>query len=117
MHFPTTLTSALLLAGSSLVQGQYNYGPGSDDSNGYGSGDMKSSVSPAVAVPLTTATTTANEPASSDSAGTKVHVVMVSNPNGDLTFSPADIKAAQGDVVQFQFYPKVSPITWTRELY
>ncbi|KAI9802160.1 MAG: hypothetical protein M1833_002081 [Piccolia ochrophora] len=36
----------------------------------------------------------------------KVHVVKVSNKKGDLTFTPADIKAAVGDLVQYQFYPK-----------
>ena len=35
------------------------------------------------------------------------HVIQVGGPNGSLTFSPENIKAAVGDLVQFQFYPKV----------
>jgi plastocyanin len=53
------------------------------------------------------ASASASAPAASGSAGTKVHVVKVGGPNGELTFSPAEIKAQQGDVVQFQFYPRV----------
>ncbi|CAA9960747.1 hypothetical protein PTMSG1_04131 [Pyrenophora teres f. maculata] len=37
---------------------------------------------------------------------TKTHVVMVGGSNGSLVFLPADIQAAAGDLVQFQFYPK-----------
>jgi plastocyanin len=34
------------------------------------------------------------------------HVVQVGGPNGSLTFSPENIKANVGDLVQFQFHPK-----------
>lgn len=37
------------------------------------------------------------------------HVVQVGGPNGSLTFSPENIKANVGDLVQFQFHPKVRP--------
>jgi plastocyanin len=36
-----------------------------------------------------------------------VHVVQVGS-NGSLTFSPNNVIAAVGDLVQFQFNPKVS---------
>jgi plastocyanin len=36
------------------------------------------------------------------------HVVQVGGPNGSLTFSPDNVKANVGDLVQFQFHPKVS---------
>jgi plastocyanin len=35
------------------------------------------------------------------------HVVQVGGPNGTLTFSPENVKANVGDLVQFQFHPKV----------
>lgn len=35
-----------------------------------------------------------------------LHVVKVSNKNGDLAFTPNVIQANKGDMVQFQFYPK-----------
>ncbi|KAF1980079.1 hypothetical protein BU23DRAFT_443963 [Bimuria novae-zelandiae CBS 107.79] len=34
------------------------------------------------------------------------HVIQVGGPNGSLTFSPDNVKAAVGDLVQFQFHPK-----------
>jgi hypothetical protein len=42
------------------------------------------------------------------SAGTlATHVIQVGGPNGSLTFSPENVKAAPGDLIQFQFHPKV----------
>lgn len=38
------------------------------------------------------------------------HVVQVGGPNGSLTFSPSNVVAQPGDLVQFQFHPKVRPI-------
>ena len=38
--------------------------------------------------------------------GTKVHVVQVGGPNGALTYTPDNIQAKKGEVVQFQFNPK-----------
>ena len=43
--------------------------------------------------------------ASSGSVAT--HVIQVGGPNGSLTFSPENVKAAVGDLIQFQFHPKV----------
>ncbi|CAI9630372.1 hypothetical protein GT037_006217 [Alternaria burnsii] len=34
------------------------------------------------------------------------HVVQVGGPNGSLTFSPSNVVAQPGDLVQFQFHPK-----------
>lgn len=39
-------------------------------------------------------------------SGLVTHVVKVGNAQGGLVFEPNDIKAAVGDVVQFQFYAK-----------
>ncbi|KAG4221687.1 hypothetical protein PC116_g29837, partial [Phytophthora cactorum] len=36
-------------------------------------------------------------------AAQKVHVVSVGSPNGTLTFSPDNLKADVGDMIQFQF--------------
>jgi len=38
------------------------------------------------------------------------HVVQVGGPNGSLTFSPSNVVAQPGDLVQFQFHPKVRHI-------
>ena len=38
----------------------------------------------------------------------RVIVVKVGNEAGGLVFEPNDIRANAGDMVQFQFYPKVS---------
>lgn len=38
------------------------------------------------------------------------HVVQVGGPNGSLTFSPSNVVAQPGDLVQFQFHPKVRPV-------
>ncbi|KAF6810640.1 extracellular serine-rich protein [Colletotrichum sojae] len=52
------------------------------------------------------ATTSASGSSSSSIAG--VHVVKVGD--GGLTFSPNDIKAAVGDVVEFHFYPRAHSV-------
>ncbi|KAI9887097.1 MAG: hypothetical protein M1823_001087 [Watsoniomyces obsoletus] len=78
MHFSTAFASTVLLAGAGLVNAQSS---------------TMSSV-----VPGTTGT---------GSTGVKVHVVKVSNADGSsLTFSPADIRANPGDMVQYQFHPR-----------
>ena len=59
---------------------------------------------------LAASETPASAPAAqqSGSAGTvATHVVQVGGPNGSLTFSPENVKASVGDLVQFQFHPKV----------
>lgn len=39
------------------------------------------------------------------SGGVTVHVVKVGGANGTIAFAPNDIKAAVGDMIQFQFAP------------
>lgn len=88
-----TLTTTLLLAGGALAQ--YGYGSGS-------SGAMTSAVSSAVSAAST----------SSSSAGTvSVQVVQVSDNNGSLAYSPDQITAAPGSMVQFQFHIKNHTVT------
>ena len=162
MHIHSTIAATLLLAGSALVQAQYDYSSGKTDmvmadsakaDSGYGDssyGDSKAESKvdskgasmdeskaeskddsydddssygddyTMSAEPTATAVAAGADSATADVAeteaaapssgmdGTKVHVVSVSNKEGDLVFSPADIKAAEGDVVQFQFWPKVA---------
>ena len=35
------------------------------------------------------------------------HIVQVGGPNGSLAFYPSNVVAQAGDLVQFQFHPKV----------
>lgn len=51
----------------------------------------------------------------SGSGSTTVHVVKVGE-NG-LTFSPDQLTAAVGDMVQFQFYPQVRTLDLRGEVY
>src|SRR3954469_4483032 len=56
------------------------------------------------------AAASAAAPAASGSAAegqVATHVVQVGGPNGTLVFSPSNIVAMPGDLVQFQFNPKV----------
>jgi plastocyanin len=54
-------------------------------------------------------TTSAAAASAQTSSTGPLHVVKVSNANGDLTFTPNDIQAAVGDQVEFRFYgPKHS---------
>ena len=46
-------------------------------------------------------------PTGSSGAGVMTHTIQVGGPNGSLAFYPNNIKAAPGDMVQFQFHPKV----------
>lgn len=89
MHGFKSFIASILLAGSAYAQ----YGD-------YGSDTTDSAASTA---PSATSSAT--------SAGTTVHVIKASNKNGDLTFSPNSISANPGDMVQWQFYPKVSRAT------
>lgn len=57
----------------------------------------------AAAVGLVSAQTAPDTPAGS----VKTHVVMVSDKTGSLLFSPEEILAVPGELVQFHFYPKV----------
>lgn len=141
MHFTTIFTASLIFAGSALVQGQDDYNGGygrtntgssqGNDASGEGSQPSMytktdlvqktataASASSGTSEPESTSTITSTLASVSEgaaaptgTAGTRVHVVKVGDENGGLVFSPADIKAAKGDMVQFQFYPRVS---WTQ---
>ncbi|KAI9782147.1 MAG: hypothetical protein M1816_001981 [Peltula sp. TS41687] len=110
MHFTTIFTSSLLLVGSALAQGQQDpYG----NSGGMNMGGMNmgSRTTPAAmsASTITSTVMSVSEAAATPTdgaAGTKVHVVKVGDVSGGLIFSPDNIKAAKGDMVQFQFYPR-----------
>lgn len=58
----------------------------------------------AAAVGLVAAQTTSPD---TPAGSVKTHVVMVSDKSGSLTFSPEEVVAAAGELVQFHFYPKV----------
>ena len=116
MHSITTFVSVLCLATSALARAQYgdygssgsdsSYGSSTDTSNtenGYGTSDV---------TPDAAAASSAPAPATSSAtpAGTvPVHVVKVSNKNGDFVFEPNNLQADAGHLVQFQFWPKVCP--------
>lgn len=96
MHFTTIFTSTLLLFGSALAQSQDHPSGTSDGTTETTSTSAsEKSTSEAAATPTNT-------------AGIKVHVVKVSDVNAGLFFSPNNIQAAKGDMVQFQFFPRVS---------
>lgn len=82
-------------------------------------GEMAMGMSTAVAASETVMTSTAMAAAASSTGMAAegmvtTHVVNVGGANGSLTFSPDNIQASVGDLVQFQFHPKVrihSPIS------
>lgn len=103
MYTPMMLLATLALASGALAQygGGSSYGSGSSGS-GSSSGGNSAVASSVAASPVSSGT-------ASPSGQVKVHVVKVSNKKGDLTFEPNNLQAAAGDMVQFQFYPKVCP--------
>ena len=52
--------------------------------------------------------TTASSGPATPSGSVKQHVVQVGDASGALKFYPDTVTAATGDLVQFQFYPRVS---------
>ncbi|KAL9580738.1 MAG: hypothetical protein Q9212_004319 [Teloschistes hypoglaucus] len=102
MHFATSLTSTLALAGGALAQ----YGSGSGYGSGSsGSGSMDSASASSSMMPSSLSSATI--PMSTGTSGqVQVHVVKVSNKKGDLIFEPNNMQAAPGSMVQFHFYPK-----------
>ena len=119
------IASCLLWATTVLAQ-SYDYGSGSGyGSSGasYGSGDNggkggssdkggsdgipPTSVEPVAAVASTSSPESSSTTSSESGGSVKVHVVKVSNKKGELKLIPNDLKASPGDMVQFQFYPKV----------
>ncbi|MCJ1232716.1 hypothetical protein MMC14_000669 [Varicellaria rhodocarpa] len=90
MHLLAPFVSSLLLASGALAQyGSYGTSPSSSGSSSSDSGSSSSSSSGDVGV----------------------QVVKVSNKNGSLVYSPNNIEAAVGSMVQFQFYPKNHSVT------
>ncbi|KAI9842697.1 MAG: hypothetical protein M1837_006982 [Sclerophora amabilis] len=93
----TTLLSGLAFAGVALATHPKGYGDAGADSG---------ATAAAASAPAPASTGAAAPPAESPSSGgVTVHVVKVSNKDKDLVFCPNDIKAAVGELVQFQFYP------------
>jgi plastocyanin len=82
MHFTTAVVSTLALASSALAQ--------------YASAPAPVSANPANPTPLPPA----------PPGEVAVQVVKVSDANGTLAFSPNNIMAPVGSMVQFHFYPK-----------
>lgn len=73
-------------------------------------GEMGAASSAAIAASESLAPASAAAPAASGMAGAgevPTHVIQVGGPNGTLAFSPENIQANPGDLVQFQFNPKV----------
>lgn len=64
-------------------------------------------ASETIASTSTTALGSAAATGAASAGNVATHVIQVGGPNGSLTFSPDNIKAAVGDLVQFQFHPKV----------
>lgn len=101
MYPVSTFVSVLCLATSAFSQyGGYDYGSNSDTSSTDASG---SNVTPEAAPASSPPDINTAPP-----AGTvNVHVVKVSNKDGALKFEPNNLKAEVGELVQFQFWPKV----------
>jgi len=57
------------------------------------------------------ASTTSSASSSTSTGQVTVHVVKVGNANGTLAYSPNNIKANVGDMVQFQFAPNNHTVT------
>jgi len=95
MHFMKSIVTSLLLVGNGLA------------TNMYTSMAAEMGMSTEMAMTATAAAAMAATSTMAASMGTEaVHVVQVGS-NGSLTFSPNNVIAAVGDLVQFQFNPKV----------
>lgn len=115
MHSIAKFISVLSLASSVLAQ-YSDYGSSSDSSD-YGSSsdsssnDATSAENASVSSSVTPDVALASSPPASSPATPGVvidmHVVKVSNKNGDLVFEPNNFQAATGSMVQFQYWPKV----------
>lgn len=102
MHSVSTFVSVLCLATSAFAQygGSYDYGKSGDSSSTDASG---SDVTPEAA----SASSPPDANTATPSGTVTVHVVKVSNKEGALKFEPNNLKAEVGEMVQFQFWPKV----------
>lgn len=92
--------STLTLAALSIVGVVAQYGNSAPAATSAAVGDVSSTVSAA-----TSASTAAT------AAGVQVHVVQVGSNNGSLVYSPNNVVAAVGDMVQFQFGPANHTVT------
>ncbi|KAI9829879.1 MAG: hypothetical protein M1838_005850 [Thelocarpon superellum] len=98
MHFFGSLAAGMALTGVGLVHGQYGaYGGGGSDATTAATSATAAAASAGAAAPTA---------ASSSGGQVSVHVVKVSNAQGTLAFTPAQVQANPGDMVQYQFYPK-----------
>ncbi len=110
MYSILPLASSVLLASGALAQ--YGYGGGAGMSS-----SMATDLAPSSSMPVQDMAGSSTMSAASTMAGAaapsgtgrmvNMHVVKVSNKNGDLVFEPKDMQAKVGEMVQFQFYPKV----------
>lgn len=112
MYSILPLASSVLLAGGALAQ--YGSGGGSGMSSSMMTDMASSSSMPAQdmagssTMGMAASATMAGAAAPSGTGGmVNMHVVKVSNKNGDLVFEPKDLQAKVGEMVQFHFYPKV----------
>ena len=110
MHLIAPFVSSLLLARGVLAQyGDYGSSSGmssSTGSSGDSSGDSSGGSS------TDSGSSSSDSGSTSSSSQVTVQTVMVSNKNGSLIYSPNNIEAAVGSLVQFQFYPKVCTVLW-----
>lgn len=93
MHFTSTVASSLLLAGGALAT--------------YGSGGMEMGASSAASTPSAAGAAPAASASAASGDQVQVQVVQVGGAGGALTFTPNDIQAPVGSMVQFQFNPMV----------
>jgi len=63
------------------------------------------------AMAQSTTSSAASASSGTPSGSVQVHVVQVGNSNGSLVYSPSNVKAAVGDMVQFQFAPNNHTVT------
>lgn len=106
MHSIPTLASSLLFVAGVIAQ----YGGGSDSGYQVGTGSSGSDAGSSASSAQPPASVASPPPAagSSSPGGTvPIHIVKVSNKDGELKFTPSSFKAKKGSLVQFQFYPKV----------
>ncbi|MCJ1428428.1 hypothetical protein MMC29_006338 [Sticta canariensis] len=104
MHSIPTLASSLLFAAGVIAQygSGSSYGGGSDSGYQVGTGSSVSSAPP----PASVASPPPAAGSSSPSGTVPIHIVRVSNKDGDLKFIPDSFEAEKGSLVQFQFYPE-----------
>jgi plastocyanin len=101
MLFRSTLAAAVLLVSGAVAQ--YPPAPAAASST---TAAGAAAASTPVASTAAAAATGSSPDDSSPSGTVSVQVVKVSDESGSLTYSPNNIQAAPGSMVQFHFYPK-----------